>query len=436
VYEYEKMIIGHLIRYYRMEKKISVSQMLDSQQETLDDWYPNKCKENNRLFSHKTYERIEKGIPAKKDFYYLILAKKLGMNFELSISLSKKIDLFEKELEIMMRNRNKEDFEFFKLKNLNFYSKIKGCLYFSEIVEFFIAVCDLEMHGIFRDEKYVKLIDFIYPFVNRRIKRMMIYYLYRYYSTYINRPLLFNYVKKACEEFPDDFQFFFVHQSYFNTSVVILEELFKINYQQLSPFEQYLYHQHKSFAYYNSEYNKGVLESIEECIKIAEKENFTDFYLYQSYMRKAMTLYEEKEYEAALSYFIKVYYYNPNILKANLIHFFACFERCHRLDDLLNMFDSRFYKKMDTDLAKVIFFYYKYKHVEKMRLSDLEDYILTTLAPYLIYKSMQYDIIYDDLDRYTIQTRHYKKLRDYKTIVEKKTMDIQRKTKAIEKKKQ
>ena len=73
MFDEEKQIIGYLINFYRKKAKISISTLISYKSEYIkercDDCHK-KCKQKEGIVSHKTIERMNKGVIIKNDCIY------------------------------------------------------------------------------------------------------------------------------------------------------------------------------------------------------------------------------------------------------------------------------------------------------------------------------------------------------------------------------
>ena len=100
--------------------------------------------------------------------------------------------------------------------------------------------------------------------------------------------------------------------------------------------------------------------------------------------------------------------------------FFDCFKKLGKEDSIKAYLMNTYYSKINHEMIAAVFNYYKLKYINKAKESDLEDYILKYLRPYLRKGTIYESIILDELNEYVKKTSHFKKISEFMSDTKKK----------------
>lgn len=415
-YEYEKQIIGYLFRFYRQKNKMRIQHMIAYKSDVVEEYCAackRKCKNKQSILSHKTIERIERGQVSKSECYYIDISNKFGFGYEITRRNVKKIEEFEKELLDLIQTRNKKGFEQISIRLENFQKQVSGLIYFQEMLDIYKSVVAFELNRKFCDDDSIKMMEFIYRYVREDTKKILLYYFYRYFFRFGNTSKSQNYLKEAEIFYPENLQIEFHKSMVQMNKLDYLSYLLKYDRSQFKGADHFFFYQALALAYINLEKNDTALKYLNKCIKEAKNQGMIDAYLYQSYMRRGVLLYQLGRYDDAIESFKTVYFFNINLMMMNIILFIDSIKRANAEVELPHILIESVEERINNDMISTVYIYYKMKYCTNAPIEALEDYIVKKMKPYLRMGSWYEQIIRDDLITYTDETKNYKKVRLY-----------------------
>ena len=386
MFDEEKQIIGYLINFYRKKAKISISTLISYKSEYIkercDDCHK-KCKQKEGIVSHKTIERMNKGVIIKNDCIYSDLVHKLGYKYELSMKYSLRVKEFENQLLHLIRTKNKNGFIELKEKLEAYKKQVAQFIYYQDLATLFLEIIDLELNHKFCDKDRIKLPEYLYNYANGDLKKILIYYLCKYYFRFPKTREFKQYLNECCVVYEQNVQVSFILKSYMFSKFAYINFLEKYDTSDFLHEDYFFYYSSISLGYMNLEDYPSALYYLDKSITIARQRGMIDLYLIQSYMRRGVISYKMGKYKEALVYFRRVYQYDVNVMMMNLILFFDCFDKTGKNDALVSLLKSENPNAIKSDMARATFIYYKMKKIDAYPDKVLEDYIVDILKPHL-----------------------------------------------------
>lgn len=414
MFNYEKQIIGLLFNYYRKKNKCTIQKLISYKSNKIlerCEYCDKQCKNKPTIISHKTVERVNKGHVSKNECLYIDFSDKLGFEYELTIQLNSKIEEFEKELLTLIRSKHEKSLKLLQSRLSNFKKQINHKIYYYQLTTIFEAVVELELNNKYCNQDFIEMMEHIYDYIKLDSKKIFSYYFYRYYFNIKSKNKLIVYLDKANTFYSENVQMVFTNMTWKMISFDLLKELQNYNTLCFSEEDYFFYYDSMALAYLNLEKFQESTEYLDKCIAIAKESGMIKSYLYQCYMRKGFALYYMENYKESLECFRYAYLYDINIMMMNSIMFFDCFKKLGKEDSIKAYLMNTYYPKINHEMIVAVFTYYKLKYVNKAKESDLEDYILKHLRPYLRKGTIYERIILDELNEYAKKTSHFKKIR-------------------------
>lgn len=423
MFNYEKQIIGLLFNYYRKKNKCTIQKFISYKSNKIlerCEYCDKQCKSKPTIISHKTVERVNKGHVSKNECLYIDFSDKLGFEYELTIQLNSKIEEFEKELLTLIRSKNEKSLKLLQARLSNFKKQLNRKIYYYQLTTIFEAVVELELNNKYCNQDFIEMMEHIYNYVRLDTKKIFIYYFYRYFFNIKSMDKLEHYFEEGNKYYSENVQMLFTNLPWYLTPFDVLNKLKDYEVSHFSEEDYFFYYDSIALAYLNLEKFQESTEYLDKCIAIAKENGMIKSYLYQCYMRKGFALYYMENYKESLECFRYAYLYDINIMMMNSIMFFDCFTKLKMEDSIKSYLLDTHFSKIHNKMIAAVFTYYKLKYINKAKESDLEDYILKHLRPYLRKGTIYERIILDDLNEYAKKTSHFKKISEFMTDTKKK----------------
>lgn len=416
MFDEEKQIIGYLINFYRKKAKISISTLISYKSEYIKvrcDECHKKCKQKEGIVSHKTIERMNKGVIIKNDCIYSDLVHKLGYKYELSMKYSFRIKELENQLLHLIRTKNKNGFLEMKEKLEMFSQRVNQLIYYHDIISIFLDIVDLELNHQFCDKKQIEIVEYLYKFSTNDLKKILIYYLARFYTRFPANEKCSCFLRECSKEYEQNVQILFVVKNRAMNKFAFIKYMEKYDTSSFMYEDYFFYYGSLSLGYMNLEDYHSALYYLDKAIAIAKQREMIDLYLIQCYMRRGVISYKMGKYKEALIYFRRVYEYDINVMMMNIILFFDCFKKIGKEEAVIALLKDGKQDMIKSSMVRSTYIYYRMKYIDRYPFKVLEDYVVNILKPHLRSGSDYEKIILNHLVEYTHQTHHFKKLHEF-----------------------
>lgn len=419
MYEYENKIVGILIGYYRQKRskkdenfsrRLFVKWKSEKVKEMCLSCSKN-CAKKDRICAPKTSLSIEKGEPIKNICFYIDFADKLGYRYLLNQRLLDIIHYSEKKLMLLIKTNQKKELITFKVFLQNNLKNYKDIIYFSEMLQLYLAITCMLLDFTYPKVSLVDLFEKIYPHLNSQSQFFISFLLYRYYKIYHeDKNKQQKYLNLLQQLETKNTYHFLLNQKEKMTSLEFYRYLLDFDKNKFLPYEQYIVQDNLVDILIELGHYNEAKKQVDICVKIAESkdEELSDVALYSAYTKKAVVLYHLKQYDEALLFFKQVFHFNADILLLNFILFIDCFEKSSQSKSIKSYLDIDTYRSLNITKVKRLYRYYQQKYVFNYPFKELELFILDELKSFLPLNSAYYEIIKKDMIEYCQETKDYK----------------------------
>lgn len=425
-FDKEKIIIGHLFKYYYKNANLSINEIIAGNDEYLQTICNtcSKCTNPERICSKNTLYRLFDGSIVTNECIYVRLANKLKKEIILDrYDIYDKIARFQKILYDNLVDLNATNLE--KLESLITIeiTKHKNILYVYEILSLYLNIIKDKLYPGYSPEKEdIQTYIYLKDFVEETDKKLILYYLYTGIFNRGNYGINYNETYNECEKFVDDPLFYerkldciFYMDQLKAYNYLVKDELPK--YKSLNLYQQYcLFRKFQTIQVNNDSFNDAY-NSIYKCYEIVQKSNFGLRISFATYLRLGFVTYCLKKYNESSDWLLKAFEVRNNLAK-DFVMLFQSLEKINdtkKIKDILNKTNITLSK---APYGKKVYQYYSLKYkknsLARSDISELEDFICDILKPYFdIYGQIHKDAFNEDLKKYVKITGNYKKYYDF-----------------------
>lgn len=425
-FDKEKIIIGHLFKYYYKNANLSINEIIAGNDEYLQTICNtcSKCTNPERICSKNTLYRLFDGSIVTNECIYVRLANKLKKEIILDrYDIYDKIARFQKILYDNLVDLNATNLE--KLESLITIeiTKHKNILYVYEILSLYLNIIKDKLYPGYSPEKEdIQTYIYLKDFVEETDKKLILYYLYtglfRNGNYNINLDSIYQESKKY---FYDSLMYDIKLDSIYELNLLdgyiylTSNELPKLDL--LSPYNKYLLYYSLSNIQVNLETYNEAYNSIYKCYEIILESDFSKLIYFACYLRLGFVTYCQKNYSIAVNWLLKAFEIRNNLSK-DLVMLCKSLEKLEEFNTLKNILKNTDINQMKASYGKKVYQYYFLKHkkevLTKKDIAELENYICDILKPYFeIYGQIHKDAFNEDLKEYVKITGNYKKYYDF-----------------------
>lgn len=421
-YEYEKKMIGLLIGLTRKKLNQQFGGTKYTQVgliETLGETYLENCElcqsvcRKDKICSKNILIEIEKGVPYKKECYYVGLIENLGYQYQCDELLVKLCQQIEEKLFIALSTYQLPDIMQASKCIDKAISQYPSIFYFSTLFKIYQSLVLMMLEDKNTYDIDEDILNLLLDHGNVQIKELVAILVYYGYIIRGNidkiKPILNNRDK------PYLFSYYLKIQCQNDThsviqSLEIFNQILKHDYQQLSEYNKYMLQNSLAFIHLNDNNHQKTLQYLIKCEEILEnsQNQFPDYLSLHLINNLAVVTYSNGDYTTSSNYFLRLYQLKISELNSNIILLFNMLEKANQIEKLKELLTANYFKKIDYSPAKAIFRYYQLKHSRKMDKQlacELEELIIDDL---ILESPIHSDIIDKEILSLANITKDYK----------------------------
>ena len=405
-FEYEKKIIGQLIKYYRKQSTYTVDSFI------LDE-------NNNRICSKNTLYRLEEGNLVKDEMVYYHLAKKLGKEVIFNrYDIYEKLEMYRELLVDNIVDFSKTNLEKLEARLIIDIDKYQDVLYINEILLLYRNLIQDRINsnnGPLKAE--IDILLYLKDKVSLSNRKIIIYYFYVGMFRRGDYEIDLNKIIDEGKQYINDPLFYEIKLDILYEmdmlsayDYLITVELPKIN--SLTSYQKYLLYNLFEFVQLNSGSFQEAYNSMLKAYELIKISDFGRNEIYNCYSRLGFNAYCMKRYELTTDWLMKAFNERKSLGK-NLIFLCSSLERTKNIDLIRRVLKNTDFSIIKAPYNKKVYTYYKLKYLKeknsKKDIIKLENYICD-LKPYFeTYGQIHKDVFNEDLKEYVKITGNYKK---------------------------
>ena len=424
---YEKEIIGRLIKYYRKKKNITVNEMLTKKGMYYQEYCRecSKCKNKEYACSTKKLYSLERGEVSNNDCYYYRLAENVGKMFVIDRRVTNKLENYRANLRNNLINFSKSKLTKLAIMISNDLSEYKNVIYFGEILSLYFDIINYNLYHTISCSDNIQLFAYMLPYMSTEDRKLTLCYLYEIGYRVSNNLICRKTINDYCKEYIDDALLFkynleqIVSQNFLD-AYAILGEMEKRLANKITDFQLCCLLEYKAYILTNAESYEKSYNTIKECISVAvNNKDFSDYLISNYYGKLGVICFLLEKYSETIDAFNLLLSKNSS-LGINYSLLFYSMKECGRESEIKAILDTIDHTKKRRPFVEKIINYYSMRYTEK--LFGKKDYILLEnmicedIKPYLNnHGSIQKTIFTKELKYLVEKTGNYKK---YYTFLE------------------
>lgn len=406
-FEYEKKIIGQLIKYYRKQSTYTVDSFI------LDN---NK----NRICSKNTLYRLEEGKTVSDETIYHLLAEKLGKTviFE-RYDIYERLEMYRKLLVDNIVDFSKTNLEKLESRIIIDINKYKNALYIDEMLLLYRNLIQDRIYSKNKPlKKDINVLLYLKDKLSQSERKIIIYYFYVGLFNRGNYGIDLNQIIKEGKQYVEDPLFYEIKFDYlFELNMLhaynhlITHELPKID--TLTAYQKYWLYRMFEIVQVNLEDFHAAYKSMEIAYEIVQSSDLGHVGIWGCYLRLGFDAYCMKKYELAVDWLMKAFE-EKRFLGKDLVMLCASLEKLGKINLIKQILQDTDCSIAKSAYAKKVYTYYKLKYQKDIKnkkdIIELENYICDTLKPFFeTYGQVHKDTFNEDLKEYVKITGNYKK---------------------------
>ena len=292
-FNYEKRMIGHLIKYYYKNSNFTLEDFINGNDEHLKTMCNtcNKCSKPERICSKNTLYRLFDGSIVSNECIYYRLANKLNKQVILDrYDIYNKLKEYGNLLYENLVNLSATNLEKLELLITLDLEKYQNVLYVYEILSLYLNVIKDKLYpGYTPNKEEIEMYNFIKEFIDESNKKIILYYFYTGIFNRGNFGINYNETYNESEKYIDDPLFYerkldcvyYVDQlsayDFLNN-----EEISR--HKSLNPYQKYCLYRKYQIVQINSEAFTDAYKSLLKCYEILETSDFGSRIKFATYL--------------------------------------------------------------------------------------------------------------------------------------------------------